>query len=147
MAQADDHIYALQIRAGGERRQTDDVYVLGVDIRQRAGLLIVEMMVRGRVGVIKYLGWIGDDLAHHALFRQKPERVVHGSFRYQLIAGIHFPVDVLRRHMLAALEQHTCDRDPLRSRMDAAPGKERAGIGLGERVTAFHLENYRETVS
>src|SRR5450756_1225718 len=75
-ADADDDVHAFGHHAARQPRQSGDTDVARIDVGQRAGIDVVEMMVRCGIRVVEHLARVDDDLADQLLFQKQIERVV-----------------------------------------------------------------------
>ncbi len=126
---ADDHFHAVGLSARRKLGQIVDTHLAGLDVGQFAGIDIVEMVVRCRVGIVEDPVRIHDHFMHQTLGREQTQGIVDSSLGNYVAFGIDGRQDLLRGHVLRLREQQLGDLEALLRRLDMM-GLQRLGDRL-----------------
>jgi len=84
-----------------------------LDVPEFTGIDIVEMMMIAGIRVIKHPRRVYDDLADQPLASEQTQRVIDRRLGNMVVAIIHIVHYLVRAEVLDAIEQDTCNHQPL----------------------------------
>ena len=142
VADADDDIHGF---GDGAFRgwELGDGHLLVLDIHQRAGVDVIEVVVRVGAGIVEDSGRIDDHFTDQAFVRKQSQGVVHGGLRGDALLLVYHAQDLLGGQMLRTGEQHLRDLDPLLGGDDVMPLQQAYHLGLAQRPVFDHVYHGR----
>ena len=127
--QADEKFDASVFGARGRRWQAIEADLLRHQIRQGAGIDVLEVKMGFGVGIKPGTGTLRGELTDHALFSEQVECVVHRGLRDPYTPTLQRDEDLLCRQVLRRTKQQGGDLQSLRGRLNA-----RCAQALGDRI-------------
>jgi len=117
-AYADDDVHPVDPEAVGDFGQRADLNAAGVDILELARLDIVEVVMRGHVGVVEHLAGVHQHLPQQALAHEQPQGVVHGGLGHPGPGSVDLLVELIGGEMGRPGKHSAADLDSLLGRYD-----------------------------